>query len=51
LSLDNCGKEYNREPHEIISMGMQYMYKDPTTFAKTDPDYFKLIYMLMHHRD
>jgi len=39
------GKEYldkngNRVATEIISMGMEYMWKDPVGFSQADPDYF-----------
>jgi len=42
------GKEYldasgNRKYTEIISMGMQYIWKDPASFAAKDPEYFDFI--------
>lgn len=41
------GKIYNGGHTEVISMGLQYMYENPTKFAKNDPDYFDFIYALM----
>jgi hypothetical protein len=39
------GKKANSEKNsEILSMGMEMMYKDPTGFAKTDPEYFAFIH-------
>lgn len=37
------GKLYSHPSTEIISMGLQAMYKDPVTFAKVDPEYFKFM--------
>ena len=38
-----CGKYYGFGATEILSMGMQQLYQDPVSFAKNDPEYFKLI--------
>jgi len=37
------GKDYFHGNTEVISMGMEFMHADPVLFAKTDPEYFKLI--------
>lgn len=34
---------YSRQPTEIISMGMEYLYKDPVGFAQADPEYFNFM--------
>ena len=39
------GKKANSEKNsEILSMGMEMMYKDPANFAKIDPEYFAFIH-------
>lgn len=39
------GKKANSDKNsEILSMGMEMMYKDPVAFAKTDPEYFAFIH-------
>lgn len=39
------GKKANSDKNsEILSMGMEMMYKDPAGFAKTDPEYFAFIH-------
>jgi hypothetical protein len=39
------GKKTNSDKNsEILSMGMEMMYKDPAGFAKADPQYFGFIY-------
>lgn len=39
------GKKTNSDENsEILSMGMEMMYKDPAGFAKADPEYFAFIY-------
>lgn len=35
-----AGKIYNDGATEIVSMGLEELYKDPAHFAKTDPEYF-----------
>lgn len=35
---------------EIISRGLEYMYKDPATFLRKDKDYFNFIYSLFIKR-
>lgn len=39
-------------PTEVVSMGLELMYRDPVAFAKDDPDHFEFMYdlMHMHHR-
>lgn len=37
------GKDYGRMATEIVSMGLQKMYSNPTGFARRDPEYFKFI--------
>ncbi len=36
------GKNYNNAS-EVLSMGLQKMYRDPINFAKQDPEYFKFV--------
>ena len=38
------GKETGSKNSEILSMGMEMMYKAPVNFAKADPEYFAFIY-------
>lgn len=39
------GKKTNSDKNsEILSMGMEMMYRDPVAFAKQDPEYFGFIY-------
>lgn len=39
------GKRANSDKNsEILSMGMEMMYKDPVGFARTDPEYFAFIH-------
>ena len=42
-----CGKQYKTGSTEIISMGMEEMYKNPHTFFKQDPEYFNFIKGIM----
>lgn len=37
------GKIYNRPVTEIVSMGVEQLYKNPAKFAEADPEYFKFI--------
>jgi hypothetical protein len=37
------GKEYSHPSSEVISMGVEFLYLDPVTFARADPEYFKFI--------
>lgn len=53
-----CGRAYNYKSYrttagnlemmhgstEILSMGLQMLHDNPTKFAQTDPEYFKLVY-------
>ena len=42
------GKKVNSASNsEIISMGLEYMYRDPARFAKKDPEYFAFIHDTM----
>jgi hypothetical protein len=38
-----CGKRYPGGDTEIVSMGLEMLYRDPVGFAKADPEYFALI--------
>jgi len=38
-----CGTIYEHEATELVSMGMERMYKDAARFALEDPDYFKFV--------
>ena len=46
-----CGKVYisggRHYATEIVSMGLERMYKDPLGFARSDPDYFDYIISVM----
>jgi len=35
-----CGKIYDDMSTELISMGIEYMFRDPATFMVKDPEYF-----------
>jgi hypothetical protein len=37
------GKLYSDGQTEIVSMGLELLYRNPVHFAKTDPEYFSLI--------
>ena len=37
------GKDYGDHATEVISMGVEMLYKDPVKFAQNDPEYFKFI--------
>jgi len=41
------GKYYAGKYTEILSMGLEYFYKDPYALAKKDPEYFDFIYNLV----
>lgn len=41
------GKKTGANNSEILSMGLEHMYRDPIGFAKKDPEYFDFIYNLM----
>jgi len=41
------GKDYGRDTTEIVSMGMEYYWDDPRTFARKDPEYFDFIFDLL----
>lgn len=38
-----AGKQYKNGQTEIISMGVEELYRDPVGFAQRDPEYFKFI--------
>jgi hypothetical protein len=42
-----CGKYYKDGATEIISMGLEKMYKDPIAFLDKDPEYFEFIVKVM----
>ena len=50
------GKVYGGRPGdvgrstEIVSMGLQAMYRDPVRFASNDPEFFKLILAILRGR-
>lgn len=41
------GKRYARGSTEVISMGLEEMYNNPTAFASADPEYFKFLLAIM----
>jgi hypothetical protein len=41
------GKSYSDGSTEIISMGIEEMYRDPSNFAKKDPEYFEFIVSIL----
>lgn len=42
-----CGREYSFKGTEIISMGLEQMYKQPEYFFRSDPEYFEFILKIM----
>ncbi len=38
-----AGKTYDDGQTELISLGVQQLYKDPVKFAKKDPEYFQFV--------
>lgn len=44
------GKRYFGDigPTEVVSMGLEYMAKEPAHFAAIDPDYFRFMWTIMH---
>ena len=38
-----CGKHYDHGTTEIVSMGCEYLYKDPLGFCKKDPEFAQFI--------
>lgn len=42
------GKQYQHGQTEILSMGVEKLYRDPITFAKSDPEYFKFVIGVLH---
>ena len=42
------GKQYENDyATEVLSMGLEEMYRDPVGFAKADPDYFDFVVGVM----
>jgi hypothetical protein len=41
------GKDYKGQASEILSMGLEYFFKDPYKLATKDPEYFNFIYKLV----
>lgn len=41
------GKDYGRIATEVVSMGLEYMYRDPLKLATDDPDYFDFMFNLL----
>ncbi len=37
------GVTYSRGDGELLSLGLEYLYKDPVHLARTDPEYFSLV--------
>lgn len=37
------GKQYGDGQSEVLSMGLELLYKNPTAFAKSDPEFFSLV--------
>ena len=44
------GKDYHGEASEILSMGMEYLYRYPQLFAQHDPEYFAFVYNRLRGR-
>lgn len=44
------GKDYKGKATEIISMGAEFLFRDPLTFARQDPEYFDFMYNLLRGR-
>lgn len=45
------GKHYAHGDTEVVSMGLELLYRDPKRFAQTDPEYFDLVVgILQPHR-
>lgn len=43
-----CGKTYGHESSEVLSMGLQYLYKDPIKFYRESPEHFKYTMAAIH---
>ena len=37
------GKAYNDQATEVVSMGLEQLHRDPSGFAKDDPEYCSFI--------
>lgn len=37
------GKDYGTDASEVLSMGLETLYRDPIGFARKDPEYFKFV--------
>jgi hypothetical protein len=44
------GKDYERRATEILSTGIEMMYRDPLRLAKNDPEYFDFIFDVVRGR-
>jgi SPP1 gp7 family putative phage head morphogenesis protein len=44
-----CGRYYDSGTTEIVSMGMQMLYKDPYEFWKADKEYFELMMRVLRY--
>jgi hypothetical protein len=40
---DYTGKRYVTNMTEVLSMGLEALYKDPVKLAQTDPEYFNFV--------
>lgn len=43
------GRKYSHSATEVVSMGLEHMYKDPVKFAKRDPMHFDVTFAIMHN--
>jgi hypothetical protein len=43
-----AGKDYGTRSSEIVSMGLEQLYKDAVAFARNDPEYFNFILGILH---
>jgi len=42
-----CGLDYGGDATELLSMGIEFLYKDPIAFAKADPEHFDFIIQIL----
>lgn len=42
-SAHYVGKDYGTRATEVLSMGVELLFNNPIKFARTDPEYFKLV--------
>lgn len=45
-----AGKQYDSGSTEILSMGIEQLFRNPVRFAKADPEYFHLVVGLLNGR-